>query len=35
MRNDNLNLNEEFNGPSDEELRDIEKHLDDYNDYDD
>ena len=32
---DKLNLNEEVKGPSDEELRDIEQHLDDYNDYDD
>ena len=35
MINDKLNLNEEFKGPSDEELWDIEQRLDDYDDYDD
>ena len=35
MGNDELNLNEEYNGPTEDELREIEDHLDDYDDYDD
>ena len=35
MDNDDSNLNEEYNGPSDDELMDIEDHLNDYEDYDD
>tara|TARA_B000000609_G_C23962798_1_gene234991 strand:- start:460 stop:567 length:108 start_codon:yes stop_codon:yes gene_type:complete len=35
MGNDNLKLNDDYNGPSDEELMDIEEHLHDYDDYDD
>ena len=35
MENDDLNLNEEYSGPSDDELMDIEDHLHDYDDYDD
>ena len=30
MENDELNLNEEYNGPTEGELREIEDHLDDY-----
>ena len=30
MENDELNLNEEYNGPTEDELREIENHLDDY-----
>jgi hypothetical protein len=30
MENDELNLNEEYNGPTEDELREIEDHLDDY-----
>lgn len=32
MGNDNLKLNDDYNGPSDEELMDIEEHLHDYDD---
>ena len=32
MGNDELNLNEENNGPTEDELREIEDHLDDYDD---
>ena len=32
MGNDELNLNEEYNGPTEDELRKIEDHLDDYDD---
>ena len=32
MENDELNLNEEYNGPTEDELREIENHLDDYAD---
>jgi hypothetical protein len=32
MENDELNLNEEYNGPTEDELREIEDHLDDYAD---
>ena len=36
MRNDDLQLNEEYTaGPSDDELKDIEQDLHDYDDYDD
>ena len=35
MGNDSLKLNDDYNGPSDEELMDIEEHLHDYDDYDD
>jgi len=35
MGNDNLKLNDDYRGPSDEELMDIEDHLQDYDDYDD
>mgnify|MGYP001211018301 CR=1 FL=1 len=35
MENNILKLSEEHKGPSDEELLDIEQHLDDYEDYDD
>lgn len=30
MENDELHLNEEYNGPTEDELREIEDHLDDY-----
>jgi hypothetical protein len=30
MENDELSLNEEYNGPTEDELREIEDHLDDY-----
>ena len=33
MENDELNLNEEYNGPTEDELREIEDHLDDYADW--
>ena len=33
MGNDELNLNEEYDGPTEQELRDIEDHLDDYDDW--
>ena len=33
MGNDELNLNEEHNGPTEDELREIEDHLDDYADW--
>ena len=32
MENDELNLNEEYKGPTEVELREIEDHLDDYAD---
>jgi len=32
MENEELNLNEEYNGPTEDELREIENHLDDYAD---
>jgi hypothetical protein len=32
MENDELNLNEEYNGPTEDELREIEDHLADYAD---
>ena len=32
MGNDNLKLNDDYNGPSDEELMDIEEQLYDYDD---
>ena len=32
MGNDELNLNEEYNEPTEEELREIEDYLDDYDD---
>jgi hypothetical protein len=32
MENDELNLNEEYNGPTEDELKEIEDHLDDYAD---
>jgi hypothetical protein len=32
MENEELNLNEEYNGPTEDELREIEDHLDDYAD---
>ena len=32
MGNDELNPNEEYNGPTEDELREIEDHLDDYAD---
>ena len=32
MENDELNLNEEYNGPTETELKEIEDHLDDYAD---
>ena len=32
MENDKLNLNEEYNGPTEDELKEIEDHLDDYAD---
>ena len=32
MENDELNLNEEYSGPTEDELREIEDHLDDYAD---
>ena len=35
MGNDNLKLNDDYNGPSDEELMDIEEHLHDYDLFDD
>ena len=35
MGNDNLKLDDDYNGPSDQELMDIEEHLHNYDDYDD
>jgi len=35
MRNEELNLENGYKGPSDDELKDIEQHLHDYDDYDD
>ena len=32
MGNDELNLNEEYNEPTEDELREIEDYLDDYDD---
>ena len=32
MGHDELNLDEKYTGPTEEELRDIEDHLDDYDD---
>ena len=32
MGNDELNLNEDYDGPTEEELREIEDYLDDYDD---
>ena len=32
MGNDELNINEEYNGPTEDELREIEDHLEDYAD---
>ena len=30
MENEELNLNEEYSGPTEDELREIEDHLDEY-----
>ena len=30
MENDELNLNEEYSGPTEDDLREIEDHLDEY-----
>jgi len=33
MENDELKLNDDYNGPTEDELREIEDHLDDYADW--
>ena len=35
MGNDDLQLNEQYKEPSDDELKDIEQHLHDYAEYND